>query len=68
MTSHGEGFQQMGDKNTPSMNELVKIYQTGELTQAQVQAWLESLPEEERDEAKNSLELGLSFKIENLPK
>jgi len=66
---HGSELRQEQQKpnRVEEINELVQLLRDGKLTKERAEKWLESVPEEEREEAKQHLEDGIATWIENLP-
>jgi len=52
---------------TEGINKLISLYYDNKLTQQCVHAWLETVPEDKKSEARRQLEIGLSETIESLP-
>jgi hypothetical protein len=59
----------LGSKNKDSkdINRLIELYQEGKLTKTIANAWLDTLPKEERDNLRIALEDGTNHYIEDLP-
>jgi len=52
---------------TEQINNMITLHSNGELTQSYIHKWLNTLPEDQKNDAMNQLEVGLSDRIENLP-
>jgi len=52
---------------TEQINEFIEMYGNAELTQQVVQDWIDSFPEDEKEDVKYALECGIGENVEKLP-
>jgi len=60
-------LEQTNNAITKEINKMIELYYRQALTQRMVAEWLETIPEDEREYAKDQLESALSDIVSNLP-